>query len=222
MTPQVERRIPDFYQRVRRIDDVAPAVEARPPWTRSEAIGVAKAACGFCHGYGLVPVLHGEAVPCKCVFRAIFRICHSRYRECEAMVMHTNGVGIERAGGPSGYRLYSRKRQEFTADFALVAHRTLDPEEHDVFRLHFLGRAVWRACCHALGLDRGTFFHRVYSLTERLGRTFAELRPYPLYPVSAYFGGIVQSPETLPLESDVEDAFAPVLRGGVQRMIARR
>jgi hypothetical protein len=220
MTSPAERRIPDFYKRVRRIEP-APA-EIQPEWTRSEVIGIAKVTCGFCHGYGLVPVLRGAAVPCRCVFRAIFRICHARYRECEAMVTHTNGVGIERAGGPSGYRLYSRKRQEYTADFALVAHRSLDPEEYGVFRLHFLGCADWRACCHTLGLDRGTFFHRVYSLTERLGRIFAELRPYPLYPVSTYFGGVVQSPETLPLEIDAEVAGSPILRRGPQAEFAQR
>jgi hypothetical protein len=158
--------------------------------------------------------------PCKCVFRAIFRACHARYRECEAMVTHTNGVGLERAGGPSGYRLYSRKRQEYSADFALVAHRILVPEDHDLFRLHFLGRADWRACCCSLHIDRGTFFHRVYTITERLGRTFAELRPYPLYPVSTYIAGVVQSSEALPLEADVEEAFPPALRR--QRMVAQR
>jgi hypothetical protein len=218
MTAQAERKIPAFYKHVRRI--VAATVEAPSMWTRSEVIGLAKASCGFCHGYGLLPILHSVEEPCKCVFRAIFRACHARYRECEAMVTHTNGVGIERAGGPSGYRLYSRKRQEYTADFALVAHRILVPEDHDLFRLHFLGRADWRACCCSLHIDRGTFFHRVYTITERLGRTFAELRPYPLYPVSTYFAGVVQSSEALPLEADVEEAFPPALRR--QRMVAGR
>jgi len=208
MAVPVARKIPAYYKRVRRIPPEA--VETRPEWTRSDVIGLAKMGCSFCHGYGLLPVLRGAEAPCRCVFRAIFRICHARYRECEVMAAHTNGVGLERAGGPSGYRLYSRKRQEYTADFALVAHRSLALKEYDLFRLHFLGRDEWRACCCALGVDRGTFFHRVYSITEQLGRIFAELRPYPLYPVATYFAGVVQSAaEALPLEADVEEAFAP-------------
>ena len=182
-------------------------------WTRSEVIGIAKASCTFCHGYGMLPVLHGVQVPCNCVFRAIFRICHARYRECEVMAAHTNGLGLERGGGPTGYRLYSRKRQEFTADFDLVARRILVPDDYELFRLHHLGTADWRVCCRKLNVDRGTFFHRVYSVAASLGRMFAELRPYPLYPIRDYFGGVVQSSNLTLLtpELDAEEAPPPGL-----------
>jgi len=218
---QTQRTTPAFYQRIRRSDPPPAAVPSM--WTRSEVIGIAKASCAFCYGYGLRPLLGGAPAPCACVFRAIFRICHARHRECEALASHTNGIGLERASGPSGYRLYSRKRQEFTADFCLVARRILGAVDYDIFRLHFLGVADWRACCQSLLIDRGTFFHRVYSLMELLGRTYAELRPYPLYPVAGYFAGVVQSPDpgVLPSEADAEDTAAPGLfRWGGRRMIS--
>jgi hypothetical protein len=41
-------------------------------------------------------------------------------------------------------------------------------------------------------LDRGTFFHSIYRIEQRLGRVFAELEPYALYPLSEYFGGIIR------------------------------
>jgi hypothetical protein len=41
-------------------------------------------------------------------------------------------------------------------------------------------------------LDRGTFFHSIYRIEQRLGRVFAELEPYALYPVSEYFGGMIR------------------------------
>jgi len=40
-------------------------------------------------------------------------------------------------------------------------------------------------------MDRGTYFHSLYRLENRLGRVFAEVLPYPLYPLDEYFGGTV-------------------------------
>ena len=88
-----------------------------------------------------------------------------------------------------GYRAYSRKREEYMADFCLVSRRTLEDFEHRIFRIHYLLGADWRLCCRQLKLERGVFFHHVYNIEKRLGRVFAELTPYSLYPVSEYFGG---------------------------------
>jgi hypothetical protein len=76
------------------------------------------------------------------------------------------------------------------ADFCLVSRRTLDDIENRIFRSHYLLGADWRLCCRQLNLDRGTFFHHVYNIEDRLGRVFAELTPYALYPVSEYFSGV--------------------------------
>jgi hypothetical protein len=81
------------------------------------------------------------------------------------------------------------------ADFCLVAKRTLNSDEHRVFRFHFLLGADWKLCCRRLSMDRGTFFHSVYRIERKLGRTFAELKPYPLYPVADYFAGSVRRAE---------------------------
>lgn len=77
------------------------------------------------------------------------------------------------------------------ADFCLVSRRVLDDFDHKVFRYHFLLGADWRLCCRQLQIDRGTFFHTIYRIEQQLGRTFAELKPYPLYPLDEYFGGMV-------------------------------
>jgi hypothetical protein len=161
-------------------------------WDRSNVIGLAKASCNFCHGYGLLPVLRGAESPCNCVFRAVFRACYRRLRECVALGAHTNAVTWERCGGPSGYRAYSRKREEYMADFCLVGRRTLEDMESRVFHNHFLLGADWKLCSRQLGIDRGTFFHLVYNVENRLGRVFAELTPYPLYPVAEYFSGVTR------------------------------
>ena len=76
------------------------------------------------------------------------------------------------------------------ADFWLVSHRHLEDSEKPVFRYHFLLGADWKLCCRHLKIDRGTYFHHIYNIESRLGRIFAELAPYPLYPVAEYFSGM--------------------------------
>jgi hypothetical protein len=75
------------------------------------------------------------------------------------------------------------------ADFCLVSRRTLEDFEYRIFRYHYMLGADWRLCCRQLKVERGIFFHHVYNIENRLGRVFAELSPYSLYPVSEYFVG---------------------------------
>lgn len=158
-------------------------------WNRSNAIGLAKTSCTHCHGYGTRLVHKGKEVPCNCVFRAVFRACFNRFRECAAQGTHPSSVSLEFCRGRDGRRVYSRKREEYVADFCLVSRRVLDDFEHRVFRYHFLLGADWKLCCRQLKMDRGLFFHSVYRIQQKLGRTFAELEPYALYPLDEYFGG---------------------------------
>jgi hypothetical protein len=83
---------------------------------------------------------------------------------------------------------WGRKDEEYMADFLLIAKRELSPAEHQLFRFHFLLGADWRLCSRKLKIDRGTFFHAVYRIEERLGRKFRELEPYSLFPLDEYFG----------------------------------
>jgi len=161
-------------------------------WDRSSTIGIARNTCSFCAGNGTRVIRNRKVVPCLCVFRAVFRACFNRFRECVAKGAHISPVTLERCHGREGMRVYSRKREEYIADFCLVSQRVLDAEEHRVFRFHFLLGADWRLCCRQLKLSRGDFFHIVYRIEQKLGRTFAELKPYPLFPLDQYFGGMVE------------------------------
>jgi hypothetical protein len=69
----------------------------------------------------------------------------------------------------------------------------LDDEEHKVFRYHYLLGADWKLCCRQLQVDRGMFFHTVYRIQRKLGKAFAELEPYPLYPLADYFAGVLRN-----------------------------
>ena len=166
-------------------------------WNRSNTIGLAKASCTFCHGYGLRPVRQGKETPCNCVFRSVFRSCYNRFRECVAQGEHISTVSLDFCRGRDGRRMYSRKTEEFMADFCLVSRRSLDELEYRIFRFHFLLGADWKLCCRRLKMDRGNFFHAVYRIEQKLGRVYAELQPYALFPLSEYFGGVVRKDSVL-------------------------
>jgi hypothetical protein len=158
-------------------------------WTRSETIALAQQSCVLCYGLGLREVRPGAPTPCTCVFRAVFRACYNRFRECADRETRISQISLEAIPGKNRKGVYSRKDQEFVADFTLVSKRVLSEEDHQIFRFHFLLGADWKLCCRRLNVDRGTFYHKVYKIQERLGRVFAELQPYALFPVDEYFNG---------------------------------
>ena len=162
-------------------------------WTRSETIGLASAACVFCRGLGLrkTPIKE-ESRPCGCVFRAIFRACFVRYRNCVERAGITSNLTLDHAEGPTGNRFWGRRNEEYIADFELTSRRSLNTDEYEVFKWHFLYGADWKVCIDKIGVDKGTFFHRVYVLQEKLGRVFREMLPYALFPLDEYFSGIAR------------------------------
>jgi hypothetical protein len=108
-------------------------------------------------------------------------------------------VRLELIGGQERRSVWSRKDEEYVADFCLVSRRFLDEFEYKLFRFHFLLGADWRLCCRQLKMEKGVFFHAVYRIQQKLGRAFRELKPYPLFPLDEYFGPVVR--KDLSLES---------------------
>jgi hypothetical protein len=159
--------------------------------------------CAQCHGLGMRRSEHrGTLLPCDCVFRAIFRVCHKRFRECVLMEKRISTVTLDWSdGGASGRRSYGRKIEEYIADFSLTGRRILDETQYAIFRYHFLLGADWRLCCRYLKMEKGNFFHKVYRVMALLGREFAETQPYALFPLDEYFGGVVARPAPRPVEN---------------------
>ncbi len=135
----------------------------------------------------------GMEKPCLCVFRAIFRACYSRFRECESSYGQTGAISLGNNPGPSGNRVYAFKHEEYAADFCLAARRALNERHYRLFRYVFLLGADSESCMRFLRMDRGQYFHEVYRIEEILGKYLAELRPYPLYPIDEYMGGTVRT-----------------------------
>jgi hypothetical protein len=101
----------------------------------------------------------------------------------------------ELIAGRDGKVVWGRKDEEYVADFCLVSRRTLDESEYKLFKYHFLLGADWKLCTRKLKIDRGSFFHEVYRIEQKLGRVFRELEPYSLFPVDEYFRGARRAPE---------------------------
>jgi len=183
-------------------------------WNRTEILALAKESCTQCQGYGLRRSSRkGPASPCNCVLRGIFRACYARFRQCVAKQQHVSTVRLEQVGGKDRRMIWGRKDEEYVADFCLVSRRVLDEEEYRIFKFHYLLGADWKLCCRRLNIDRGTFFHHVYRIQQKLGKVFRELEPYALYPLDEYFGGTVR--RELPEESRkvLSMPIAPKRRG---------
>jgi len=157
-------------------------------WTRSQTLALALPSCALCRGAGLRLGKAGVS-PCNCVLRAIFRICYDRFIRSVQQEKYLSKVTLEPDRGRTRPSTWGRKDEEYIADFTLVARRTLDEFDYRLFRFHFLLGADWKLCARRLGMDRGNFYHAVYRIEQKLGRTFRELEPYPLFPLDEYFHG---------------------------------
>ena len=179
-------------------------------WTRSETLALAQQSCSICYGLGLRPGRSGVSTPCNCVFRSIFRACYSRFRQCAMKEKHISRVSLEANPGRQRKSTWGMKNEEYMADFVLVSRRTLTESEYKIFKYHFLLGADWKLCCRKLNMDRGTFFHEVYRIQQKLGKTFRELEPHALFPLDEYFNSTPRSNVATVIPFKVEtEAEAP-------------
>src|SRR5437870_10250897 len=79
-------------------------------WNRSETIALAKSTCTHCRGLGLRQGRKGKKYPCNCVFRAIFRACYTRFRDCVEQERYLSTISLDWCADASGgKRFYGRK-----------------------------------------------------------------------------------------------------------------
>jgi hypothetical protein len=190
-------------------------------WTRSESLALAQQSCVFCFGLGLRAGRSGASTPCNCVFRGVFRACYSRFRQCVSKEKYISRVSLEANPGRQRKSVWGMKNEEYIADFCLVGKRTLNEKDYKIFKYHYLMGADWKLCCHRLNMDRGSFFHEIYRIQQKLGRAFRELEPYALFPLDEYFGGTgkrpAESSAQFPVQTEVCPGTKPILRFPVKK-----
>ena len=100
-------------------------------------------------------------MPCGCASRAIFRACYKRFRDCVMRGKYRSQVSFERASGGRTNRVtWSRKEEEYMADFTLVSRRVLDVWHYRLFRFHFLLGADWSSALASSGSVEATLIYR--------------------------------------------------------------
>jgi hypothetical protein len=151
-------------------------------------MGLANPRCTHCRGTGLL-LSRSSLAPCRCVLRKIFRRCYDRFHVSMQKGASCSRTSLEFTAGCDRRFSWGRKDEEFIADFLLVSKRSLTGNEYQIFSYHYLLGADWKLCCRRLNLERGSFFHEVYRIEEKLGRIFRELKPYSLFPLDEYFFG---------------------------------
>ena len=148
--------------------------KATPFFDDTTALTLALPNCSICLGTGKtsersIPTKLGV---CYCVFRAIFRICYGRFRVETAQPPRLGAPTLE-ARGRHNYRFQPATADAATyiADFLAVSKRVIEAEgaldDYQLFRWHFVLGADWKLCCRRLGMERGHFFNRIYSI-ERM------------------------------------------------------
>ena len=117
----------------------------------------------------------------------MFRACYARFRTLVDSERSLSRVTLDR--NPQGRQrgVWGRKREEFIADFQLIARRILDPWHSRLFRLHHILGADVALCARRLRVSRAIVYHGVYRLEALLGLAFATTEPYALYPLDDYF-----------------------------------
>lgn len=159
-------------------------------WDHARVFSLAVQQCTKCRGGGLLIGRKMRMEPCGCVTRKAFNICLGKYHSIQACQDRLRGATpVISPGGRDRRFTWSRKSEEFLADFYLLAKRTLNPQEWGIFNLFMLQGQNWRFCTRELNIDRRGFFHRVYQIQDKLGRVFMETKPYALFPIDQYFGG---------------------------------
>jgi hypothetical protein len=113
--------------------------------------------------------------------------------ECITVDATISQVRIERRPGKAGHITWARKQEEYVADFMKITERTLTTAQFRLFRYHFLLGADYSLCCRRMNIDKGTFFHAVYRIQQKLGKALRDTEPYSLFPLDEYFGGTIKN-----------------------------
>lgn len=175
-------------------------------WTQSNTIAMAKTGCEFCNGLGLGA---SSAAPCKCVLRAVYRACRSRFVQCMHAANHAGTVKLEFTGGRAENRqVFGRRNEEYCADFALVSKRYLNEKEYKLFRYHVMLGADAKLIARREQVPEWAVQAAISSMEAKLGAAYSSVRPYTLFPLDEYFSQVLHN--GVPSQGTPEPRFGPL------------
>ena len=164
-------------------------------WNKRDLAFLARSDCPLCKGGGCTPSNQRGIQPCDCSLKGIFRACYARFRDCVSDGRALSRVSFDRSpSGRSNRGMWGLKREEYMADFELVARRNLSQAEHRLFRFHHILAASEPMCAKRLGISTLAVKKAIQRLEARLGLVFVSIQPYALYPLYDYFNRIQPEP----------------------------
>ena len=164
-------------------------------WNKRDLEFLARSNCSLCKGEGCTPSSQRVIRPCDCSLKGIFRACYARFRDCVNDGRSLSRVSFDRSpAGRSNRGMWGLKREEYMADFELVARRSLSQAEHRLFRFHHILGASEAMCAKRLGISTLAAKAAVQRLETKLGLAFVSIEPYALYPLYDYFNRIRSEP----------------------------
>ncbi len=166
-------------------------------WNAASAARLAREGCRLCGGSGIDPLAPaagsqqewdpGDFIPCACVCRAVFRACYRRFRQCAAASGATRAVTFsESPRGVDRHLVWVRRLEDYCADFESAARRSLSAEQLRLFRYHHVLGASPELAARRMGISERHFFRLLAELECAVGREFALMTPYSVYPPREY------------------------------------
>ena len=157
-------------------------------------MALSKVNCPDCSGWGLLQ----DSQPCGCVARAAFQECYNHFRFCVEWGWATRiTVNLDRIGNGTGTRAPRRAlrhgmNETYTADFYLIAKRTLAPDDWQVFKHVYLLGADWKLLQRMgkTSMMKDAHMQTCLRIERTLGRAFHETQPFPLHPLDQYFSAL--------------------------------
>ncbi len=87
---------------------------------------------------------------------------------------------------------FSRKTEEYVADFCLICKRTLTPAEHTLFKFRYLLGADAALCARRIASTAQIVATQCYQIELKLGRAFIETKPFGIWPLDQYFSDTIR------------------------------
>ncbi len=155
-------------------------------WTPATAAALARYACPLCQGTGQMGSIEPKGL-CHCVYRAVFRACHKRFRYCGEMNASVRGVSFERIRGAVDRSLtWARSSEDYRADFHSCGLRALPRDLYRYFSFYYLHAAAQDVVCRRLGICSRLADKWMTEIEVLVGREIAHLKPYSLFPPQGY------------------------------------
>jgi len=121
------------------------------------------------------------------VYREVFRVCYRRFRQCARADRSARTVRFTHMPGGVDRRLvWTRRNEDYCADFQAAGRRALAPETYRVFRFYHLLGGSTDLVSRRIGVPRRDFFRLLAEIESIVGCELALMEPYSLYPPEDY------------------------------------